>query len=129
MKPKSGKKVSTVAPTGPAKADDADEADPGKVAETKARERQVQKGKYGSQKVKKYTPPEEEEVELTWIEIELKDRKDNPVPSARFEVTTPDDQTIRGTLDKDGFARLERIKPGTCKISFPEYDKDAWESA
>ena len=32
-----------------------------------------------------------------------------------------------GTLDNNGFARVDGIDPGTCKITFPELDKDAWE--
>lgn len=129
MNPKSGSKINTVDPTAPTRAEDADEADPGEAAETKARQREIEQGKYGSQKVKKYVPPEEEDAELTWIEIALQDRNGDPVPSKRFRIITPDEQQIWGTLNKDGFARIENIKEGTCKITFPELDQEAWEKA
>jgi hypothetical protein len=32
-----------------------------------------------------------------------------------------------GTLDGKDFARIDGIEPGTCKITFPELDKYAWE--
>ena len=27
------------------------------------------------------------------------------------------------------FARIEGIEPGTCKVTFPRLDKEAWEKA
>jgi hypothetical protein len=33
---------------------------------------------------------------------------------------------ISGTLDENGFARVEGIDPGQCKVTFPDLDKDAW---
>lgn len=129
LKPKSGKKIKSVDPAAPSKAEDALEDKEGEIAESKARERAIEAGDSGSEKVKKYVPPEDEETELTWIEVELQDRNGDPVPGARFLITTPDEQKIRGTLDKDGLARVENVTPGTCKITFPEYDQDAWETA
>ena len=32
-----------------------------------------------------------------------------------------------GTLDEKGHARVDHIDPGTCKVTFPNLDKDAWE--
>lgn len=129
MKPKSGTKLKTVDPAEPKFAEPADLPEPGEVAEIKAKQKQEGKGKYGTQPSQKYVPPDEEEVELTWIEIELQDRVGNPVPGQRFVLTTSDKQEIMGTLDKDGFARIENIAKGSCKVSFPDYDKAAWEKA
>ena len=32
-----------------------------------------------------------------------------------------------GTLDGDGFARVEGFDPGECMVTFPNLDKEAWE--
>jgi hypothetical protein len=31
------------------------------------------------------------------------------------------------TLDNREFARVDGIDPGSCKVTFPRPDKDAWE--
>ncbi len=73
---------------------------------------------------------EEEKEKKSWIEIELVDEEGNPVPGERYKVILPDGQTVaEGTLDEKGFARISGIDPGTCKITFPNLDKDAWEKA
>ncbi len=129
--PKSGSAGSAVSPADPAEAKEADVADPGKVEEIKAEQRQTKAGKYGSEKVKPYKPPEtkeEKEKKKSWIEIELVDEEKNPVPGERYKITLPDGETVaEGTLDDKGFARVEGIEQGSCKITFPELDKDAWE--
>lgn len=84
-----------------------------------------------SQEERHKGPTDEEEKEKkSWIEIELVDEEDNPVPGEKYKVTLPDGKTVaEGTLDEKGFARVEGIDPGTCKITFPNLDKDAWEKA
>jgi len=132
MNPKDGKAPSPVKPAAPGAVDDADAADPAEVAEAKADQIQQEKGKYGATPVKPHKPPqdeEEEEEKTAWIEIELVDEEDNPVPGEKYEITLPDDTVAKGTLDPSGFARVENILPGECKITFPELDKDAWERA
>lgn len=131
MGKKSGKAGKAVAPTSPDKAEDADVADPGKVAEIKAEQAKTKSGKYGSEKVKPHKPPETEEEadKKSWIEIELVDEDDEPVPGEKYKVTLPDDSVAEGTLDDKGFVHIDGIEPGTCKITFPELDKDAWEKA
>jgi hypothetical protein len=131
MNPKSGKAGTPVDPAEPKSAEEADKADPGEVAETKANQQQTQTGKYGSEKVKPHKPPqteEEKKQKTSWIEIEMVDEEDNPVPGEKYRITLPDGETVaEGTLDDKGFARVEGIEPGTCKITFPELDKDTWE--
>ena len=71
-----------------------------------------------------------DEEKKSWIEIELVDEEDNPIPGERYKVTLPDGTTVaEGTLDENGFARVEGIDPGTCKITFPTLDKEAWKKA
>ena len=87
-------------------------------------------GKDVSSQEKRHKEPtdEEEEKKKSWIEIELVDEEDNPVPGERYKVTLPDGKTVaEGTLDEMGYAKISGIDPGTCKITFPKLDKDAWE--
>ena len=132
MNPKDGNPVTPVEPAEPDPAEDADLADPGKMAEIKAEQIEKQKGKYGSTPVTPFNPPTEEEIEeneeeLTWIEIEMVDEEDEPYPSEKYRITLPDDSVTEGTLDGKGFARIEGIEPGTCKVTFPNLDHEAWE--
>ena len=129
MSKKSGNAGSPVSPAAPDAAEDADIADPGKMAEIKAEQLEKKEGKYGSEQVKPHKPPatEEEAEEKSWIEIEMVDEEDEPVPGEKYKITLPDDSVAEGTLDGKGFARIEGIDPGTGNISFPELDKDAGE--
>ena len=60
MKAKSGKKIEAVNPTKPEEAFDADEANPGKVAKTKAKQIDAKKGKYGQTKAPAFKPKKAE---------------------------------------------------------------------
>jgi len=64
-----------------------------------------------------------------WIEIVLQDEDGNPVPNAEYLITTPDGQELSGTLDGNGFARVDGITPGTCKVSFTQIHKTEWKPA
>lgn len=89
-------------------------------------------GKDISSQEQRHKEPEDEEdkEKKSWIEIELVDEENNPVPGEKYKVILPDGKTVaEGTLDEKGFARIEGIDPGTCKITFPNLDKDAWEKA
>ena len=150
MGKKSGKAGKPVPPGSSRKPEDADIADPGKVAEIKAEQRQTESGKYGSQKVKPFKPPAEPEAEVveesgpgetekqkkqerekeektSWIEIELVGEDDEPIPGEKYKITVPDDSVAEGTLDEKGLARVEGFEKGTCKVCFPDLDKEAWE--
>lgn len=128
MNPKSGKACQCVAPAEPAEAFDADDADPGKVAEAKADQIKQEKGKYSQTKVKPFKPAESPET--TWIEVCLIGEDDKPVAGERYQIELPDGSVTGGSLDGDGLARVEGIaKPGECKITFPDLDKNAWEAA
>lgn len=128
---KSGKAGSAVAPSDPKKAEEADKADPGKVDEIKAEQRQTKTGKYGSEKVKPFKPAadEDKKKKTSWIEIEMVDEDGKPVTGQTYKVTLPDDSVAEGTLDEKGIARIEGFEPGSCKVTFPRLDKDAWEKA
>jgi len=129
MGKKSGKASSQVLPAAPDKAEDADIADPGKMAEVKAEQVEKKVGKYGTESSKphKALQDEEEEDNKSWIEIELVGEDDKPIPGEKYKVTLSDDTVAQGTLDEKGFARIDGIEPGTCQVTFPNLDKAAWE--
>jgi len=64
-----------------------------------------------------------------WIEIQLVGEDDAPLPGERWVVALPDGSTRKGVTGEDGVARLEGIPPGTCRVSFPDLDRDAWVPA
>lgn len=131
--PESVKMGSPVAPAEPEEVFEADVADPGVVEELKQQQRESQSGKYGSVEVEPITPPEEEEEaaeeeqELTWIEIELVDENDEPVVGEIYRVTSSDGRVKSGTLDHNGYAKVWYLTPGSCTVTFPRLDQDAWE--
>ena len=45
------------------------------------------------------------------------------------DVVKPDGSPYEGALDKNGFARVDKIKAGTCKLSFPRIDRSEWKPA
>jgi len=137
MKAKSGKLVSLVKPIVPEKVLAADDADPGKAAEAKAKDIEQKKGKYGSTKAKPFKPPKEadsidEDKEKedpkpeSWVEFELSDEENNPVVGQKYEVELPDGSVAKGTTDNQGKAKIEGFEPGKCKLTLPDLDKGAW---
>jgi hypothetical protein len=63
----------------------------------------------------------------TWIEIKLVDDEGRPVPGVRYRIELPDGDFQEGTLDGAGHARVEDIEPGTCRVTFPDLDRESWE--
>ncbi|MHC5109668.1 MAG: type VI secretion system Vgr family protein [Planctomycetota bacterium] len=63
----------------------------------------------------------------SWIEIELVDDLSRPCPNEEYEVTEPNGEVTRGTLDANGMARVLVQDPGTCQVSFPKLDQAKWE--
>lgn len=62
-----------------------------------------------------------------WIEIELVDASDKPVPGELYRITFADGKVIEDKLDDKGFVRVEGVEPGSCQVTFPNLDKEAWE--
>jgi hypothetical protein len=61
-----------------------------------------------------------------WIAIKLVDELGKHVPYEAYAVTLPDGSVVEGSLDKNGRAKITGIDSGTCKVSFPELDKESW---
>ena len=116
----SGSAGSAVSPSPPEEAKEAATADPGEM-------RQIGPGDDDDSdtNTKPHKPDEEK---TSWIEIEMVDEANQPVAGEAYRITLPDGETVaEGTLDEKGFARVDHIDPGSCKITFPNLDKDAWE--
>ena len=130
MTPKAGRAGSIVPPAPPQAAEDADVADPGEVAQIKVQQHQTGEGKYGSTPVTPHQPPQtEEEIEeqTSWIEISLLDEDERPIPGEAYEITLPDGSVKSGTLDNNGFVRVDGIDPGQCQVVFPNLNPEAWK--
>jgi type VI secretion system secreted protein VgrG len=135
----SGSPGSLVSPLAPTAAVEADKADPGAMAQSGAGSVTVTPANLASVKVAKksaaasdaptHDPDSEENKQKKhWIEIELVDEAGKPVAGEPYQVTLPDGTTVAdGTLDEKGRARVDNIDPGTCKVTFPNLDKEAWE--
>lgn len=73
------------------------------------------------------TPVTETDAEKAWLEIELLDVDDQPVPEEAYWIKLPNDEIREGKLDQNGYARLEDIDPGTCLVKFPNIDENEIE--
>jgi len=132
-----GSAVSPLSPTDPTDADtanpgenDAPTAAPGTPATTSATNVSALTGTTSpASNAPTHNPNDpENQKKKSWIEIQLFDEEGNPVPGEPYKVTLPDGTTVAdGTLDDKGFARVDNIDPGTCQVTFPNLDKDAWE--
>lgn len=128
--PKSGKAGTAVSPDEPGAALEADDADPGKVAEAKAEQLATKSGKYGATPVTPYKPPktaEEKEQKKSWIEIKLVDDAGKPVAGESVEITLSDKTLWSGSLDQNGFVRVDGIPSGQCEVVFPKREKSCWK--
>lgn len=129
--PISGVSMAAVAPAAPAAAFDADKANPGEMAALKAEQQRTKTGKYGSGPgLAPHRPPsaEDRREKKSWIEIVLQYRDGKPVPGEPYCIVLPDGVTAaEGTLDEKGFARVDGIDPGMCKVTFPRLEKQAWK--
>jgi type VI secretion system secreted protein VgrG len=138
--PATGQAGSLVAPTAPKAAEEADKADPGEMAKLKEQQMKTGTGKYAPSPFKPHKPSTQgggaggagqsqaASQSTHWIEIKLVDTDNNPVPGEPYRIILPDGQTVaEGTLDEKGFARVDGIDPGTCKVTFPNLDKSVWK--
>jgi type VI secretion system secreted protein VgrG len=124
--PKSGNAGSAVSPAAPGSATDADNAVAGSVDQSQGGGATTQTSPQDSAQVKPY---KSNPAKKSWIEIELVDDDNNPVSGENYSITLPDGTVATGTLDDKGFARVTGIDPGTCQITFPQRDIDAWRKA
>lgn len=70
---------------------------------------------------------EEKKQEKTWVEIVLVDMEGKPRPGVRYRVKLPGGEVKEGQLNSYGQAGFYELDPGSCKVTFPELDAEAWE--
>ncbi len=117
-----------VNPVKPEEAEIADVAEPGSGAPTYRSQRASMPPTKRKALESPSHDPKKNKDKKSWVEIELNDEDGNPVPGEKYLVTLPDGSTVAsGTLDEKGKARVENIDPGSCKITFPDLDKDRWK--
>ena len=136
--PKSGTSCTLVPPADAAEAQEADKADPGEMSAIKAQQAQTQSGKYGSVPVTPFKPADSSSSQSSgasspsdqpkqWIEIQLFDEESQPVAGENYQITLSDGSVASGTTDGNGLARVDGIDPGSCQITFPNRDQEAWD--
>jgi uncharacterized Zn-binding protein involved in type VI secretion len=65
----------------------------------------------------------------TFVELELVDKKDQPVPFARYRVTDAAGTVFEGILDGQGRARIDDVAKGNYTITFVDFHGDEWSKA
>jgi uncharacterized protein (DUF2345 family) len=63
--------------------------------------------------------PRKKKGKRSWLELKVVDEKGKPQGNLKYEVTLSDETVKNGTLDADGFSRIDDIPAGTCKVRFP----------
>lgn len=73
------------------------------------------------------TIPPPPQTKTDFIEIILQDQRGRRIPFEAFEVTLPDGAVRKGRLDKNGFHRIDGIRPGgVCDVRFTEIHDSEW---
>jgi hypothetical protein len=53
-----------------------------------------------------------------WIEIELRDEENNPIPYENYILYLGNGTIRKGKLDGNGFKKEEKVPPGKCRLKF-----------
>jgi hypothetical protein len=61
----------------------------------------------------------------TWVEIVLVDEQGRGVHQD-YELIGPSGESLRGSTNANGFARVEQLKRGAWKVTFPNLDAQGW---
>lgn len=130
--PKNGTVYNLVSPAAPTAAQDAADDTAGSTDSAAGAAQSSSPGKSSSTSVSPFNPGPAHKPDPTktgWIEVALIGEDKKPIPGESYTVTLPDGSVAQGTLDEKGVARVEGFDPGSCQITFPNLDKDAWQSA
>jgi hypothetical protein len=65
----------------------------------------------------------------SWVEINLKDARGDPVAGERYRIKLPDGSVEEGNLDAFGHAEYYEINRGSCEVSFPDLEDEEWSKA
>jgi type VI secretion system secreted protein VgrG len=135
---KSGTACNLVSPAAPRSATDADDAVAGDVDKGPAAGNHSGSKTSGSTPIKRFKPADSDAdasdtddpttpPKTGWIEIVMVGEDGNPISGEPYSITLPDGTVADGTLDEKGLARVEGFVPGSCQITFPNLDQEAWE--
>lgn len=129
--PKSSKNPSPVTPANPESPGAPGDGQTGQASSASGSPTTPTNPQGSQQQVEPYRPPssqtpEEQARRTAWIEVELKDEADKPVVGEPCEIIFSDNVRWTGTLDQNGFARVEGVAPGAAQIRFPSRDRSAW---
>lgn len=69
------------------------------------------------------------EEEKTFVEVEVVDSENQPVPGEKYEIQLLDGTKKKGVTDSRGRIRLDEVDLGEYKIMFPDLDANDWEQA
>ena len=72
-------------------------------------------------------PEKEKKQEKIWVEIVLVDLDGKPMPGVRYRLKLPGGEVKEGTLNSYGQAGFYQLEPGSCSVTFPDLDEEAWE--
>jgi hypothetical protein len=71
--------------------------------------------------------PADDKKKDAWIEVQLVDEAGAPIAGEQVRVTTASGDVQELATDANGVARVAGIEAGSCKVTFPNLDKDAWK--
>jgi hypothetical protein len=74
-------------------------------------------------------PPKEDKKTFVAVQLLSDEPEPKPVPFKRYRIVLPDESVREGRLDQFGRALITGIDPGTCKVSFPDFDAADWKMA
>jgi hypothetical protein len=80
-------------------------------------------------KPKTIPPPKQDKKTFVAIQLLTDEAEPKPVPFKRYRIELPDASVREGQLDQNGAAQINDIDPGTCKVSFPDFDGADWKAA
>ena len=130
--PKDGSPTAATKPQAPTTAKDAADAVAGSSTDPTSGSHSKSGASASTTVPPKHDPNSEENKKKTsWIGVQLVyESNGKPVVGMPYEVTLPDGKTVSsGSTDDKGQARVDSIDPGSCQISFPTLDKEAWVDA
>ncbi len=56
-----------------------------------------------------------------WIEVNLKDAEDKPLGREEYQLVLPSGEVRKGSLDRNGYARIENVPPGRARLEILRY--------
>lgn len=74
-------------------------------------------------------PPAQDNKTFVAVQLLSDEPEPKPVPFKRYRIVLPDESVREGMLDQAGRALITGIDPGTCKVSFPDFDAADWKPA